>query len=74
MSDPQAAQRVSRETPAVPLQSTSLDIWRQKYCLRTIDGVEVDSDIDATFTRVAQTIANVEEGADKRELWYKEFL
>lgn len=74
MPDPQAAQRISRENPAVPLQSTSLDIWRQKYCLRTIDGLEVDSDIDATFTRVAKTIADVEEGADKRELWYKEFL
>jgi ribonucleoside-diphosphate reductase alpha chain len=74
MSDPQAAPSVSRETTTVPLQSTSLDIWRQKYCLKTIDGQEVDADIDATFARVAKTIADVEEGADKRELWHKEFL
>ena len=74
MSDPLAAPSVSRETTTVPLQSTSLDIWRQKYCLKTIDGQEVDADIDATFARVARTIADVEEGADKRELWHKEFL
>ncbi len=74
MPDPQTAHSVSRETKPVPMQPTSLDIWRQKYCLRTIDGQEVDADIDATFTRVAKTIADVEEGADKRELWYKEFL
>ncbi|MBE9539354.1 MAG: adenosylcobalamin-dependent ribonucleoside-diphosphate reductase [Proteobacteria bacterium] len=74
MSDPQAAPNVSREYSTVPLQSTSLDIWRQKYCLKTIDGQEVDADIDATFSRVAKTIANVEESADKRELWFKEFL
>lgn len=74
MSDSQAAPRISRETSSVPLQSTSLDIWRQKYCLRTIDGQEVDTDINATFARVAKTIADVEEGADKQELWYKEFL
>jgi len=74
MSDPQAARSVSRETTTVPLQSTSLDIWRQKYCLKTIDGQEVDADIDATFARVAKTIADVEEGADKRELWFKEFV
>ncbi len=74
MSDSQAVPRVSRETSSVPLQSTSLDIWRQKYCLRTIDGQEVDADINATFARVAKAIADVEEGADKQELWYKEFL
>ena len=74
MPDPQAVHRGSRENLTVPLQTTSLDIWRQKYCLRTIDGQEVDSDIDATFIRVARTIADVEQGADKRELWFKEFL
>ncbi len=74
MSDPQAARQVGRETTTVPLQSTSLDIWRQKYCLKTIDGQEVDADIDATFTRVAKTIADVEENAEKRELWFKKFV
>jgi len=74
MPDPQAAHSPGCASPTVPLQATSLDIWRQKYCLKTIDGLEVDADIDATFTRVAKTIADVEQSEAKRELWFKEFL
>ncbi|MCB1698604.1 MAG: adenosylcobalamin-dependent ribonucleoside-diphosphate reductase [Pseudomonadales bacterium] len=58
----------------IPLQATSLDIWRQKYCLRDTDGKPLDRDIDATFQRVAHAIAEVEATPQLRRHWNEEFL
>ena len=58
----------------VPLQAASLDIWRQKYCLRDQQGKPVDRDIDATLQRVARAIAAVESTAELERHWYEEFL
>ncbi len=69
----------SAEPPAmtpcgVDYQPASLDIWDRKYRLKRSDGTPVDSDIDATFQRVARALAELEEGAEKQEKWYREFL
>lgn len=65
------ARSVSNE---VPLQETSQDIWRQKYCLEDQAGKPVDRDIDATFKRVARAVAEVEATAELKGHWYEEFL
>ena len=56
---------------AVAMQPASLDIWDKKYRLKAKDGTPVDADIDATFRRVAQALAGVE---NEPERWYPEFL
>lgn len=58
----------------IPLQSTSLDIWDQKYCLKDKDGLPVDKSINDTYDRVARALADIEQTREKREYWYKEFL
>ena len=60
----------SKQTPAlravpnkvtdIEYQATSLDIWENKYCLKTKQGEMVDADMDATFQRVAKALAEVE--------------
>ncbi|HKK57045.1 adenosylcobalamin-dependent ribonucleoside-diphosphate reductase, partial [Marinobacter sp.] len=49
----------------IPLQDASLDIWNSKYQLKTKTGEPVDQDIDATYTRVATALAEVENKADR---------
>ncbi len=44
----------------IKLQPTSLDIWDTKYRLKAKDGSAVDADIDATYQRVAEALAEVE--------------
>lgn len=58
----------------VPLQSTSLEIWDQKYRLKDNEGNPIDQSIDDTFRRVAHTLADIEQTREKRDHWYKEFL
>jgi len=58
----------------IPLQSTSLDIWDQKYCLKDKDGLPIDKSINDTYDRVARALADIEQSKEKREYWYKEFL
>jgi ribonucleoside-diphosphate reductase alpha chain len=58
----------------VPLQATSLEIWQQKYCLRDREGQPVDTDIEASYERVARALADVEDTEEKREQWYRKFL
>ncbi len=71
-----AAYRLFRQAPAAPLelQPTSLDIWDQKYRLKTMDGAPLDADIDATFERVARALAAVEIGEDNQRHWHEKFL
>jgi len=57
----------------IEYQETSLDIWENKYCLKTKKGERVDDNMDDTFKRVAQALSEVEQESD-RDLWYREFL
>jgi ribonucleoside-diphosphate reductase alpha chain len=58
----------------VPLQATSLDIWQQKYALKSAAGEQLDADIEACYERVARAIAAVETDHDLQEQWYRKFL
>lgn len=57
-----------------PLQSASLDIWDQKYRLKNKDGEAVDPDIDGTYRRVANALAEVETTPELRTVWSERFL
>ena len=54
-----------------PLQPASSDIWDQKYRLKDKQGNAVDQDIEATYSRVAEAISQVEPKRQKH--WQKEF-
>jgi len=49
----------------IPMQDASLDIWNSKYQLKTKTGEAVDKDIEATYTRVATALSEVENKADR---------
>lgn len=74
-SSPQkpALKAVPRKVTDIEYQATSLDIWENKYCLKTKQGEMVDADMDATFQRVAKALAEVE-SEEVREHWNEEFL
>ena len=58
----------------IPVQSTSLSIWDQKYRLKDKSGRPVDQSVNDTFERVARVLAEAEQPGDKQDYWYKEFL
>ncbi len=58
----------------IPMQPASLDIWEQKYCLRSKDGTAVDENIAATWSRVARALSEQEQTEALREHWYQKFL
>ncbi len=58
----------------IPLQDTSMDIWDKKYRLKRKDGGPVDTDIDATYQRIARALAEVEVTPEMRNYWYEQFL
>jgi ribonucleoside-diphosphate reductase alpha chain len=57
----------------IPLQPASREIWDTKYRLKAKTGKPVDADLPATYRRVAEALANVEE-PDKREYWHERFV
>jgi ribonucleoside-diphosphate reductase alpha chain len=57
----------------IEFQETSLDIWENKYCLKTKQGERVDENMDATYQRVAKALADVE-AKPKRKYWNEKFL
>ena len=57
----------------ITYQETSLDIWENKYCLKSKKGDMVDESMDDTYKRVAKALSEVEE-EEKQELWYNKFL
>ncbi len=57
----------------IPLQPASREIWDTKYRLKTKTGEPVDADLQSTYRRVAEALAEVEEPA-KREFWNERFL
>ena len=71
---PAQLQVVKNAVINIPFQTASVDIWDSKYRLKTKDGQPVDKDIDATYSRVAKALSEVESSEEKRKYWYKEFL
>ena len=57
----------------IKFQETSLDIWENKYCLKTKKGDWVDKNMDETYKRVAKALSEVEDKA-KQEEWNEKFL
>ena len=58
----------------IPLQPASFDIWDKKYRLKTKQGVAVDTDIDASYQRIARALSDVEATPQLREHWRERFL
>lgn len=58
----------------IPFQSTSVDIWNQKYRLKDKDGTAIDNDINDTYARIARALADLEQGKEKCDYWYEKFL
>ena len=63
----------TNKTQDIPFQDASVDIWDKKYRLKTKEGDDVDNNMDETYQRVAQAIAEVEDEA-KRAEWHEKFL
>lgn len=57
----------------ITFQPTSLDIWENKYCLKSKKGDMVDGSMDDTYKRVARALSEVE-NKDKQDKWYEKFL
>ncbi len=57
----------------LPLQEASLTIWDTKYRLKTKSGAPVDTDIQATYKRVARALSDVEDRG-KRDYWHDRFV
>jgi ribonucleoside-diphosphate reductase alpha chain len=57
----------------IKFQDTSIDIWENKYCLKSKKGELVDQSMDDTYKRVARALSEVE-NKDKRAIWYDKFL
>jgi len=58
----------------IPVQPVSLDIWDKKYRLKSKQGDNIDKDMDATYSRVARALADVETTEEKRAEWHEKFL
>lgn len=57
----------------IAMQPVSVDIWDKKYRLKSKQGDNIDADIDATYSRVARALADVEV-EEKRPEWHEKFL
>ncbi len=69
-----SATTLTTESAEIPLQPASLDIWDKKYRLKTKGGEVIDRDMEATYRRVARSLADVEQTPAKREEWFERFL
>ncbi|AJQ94271.1 adenosylcobalamin-dependent ribonucleoside-diphosphate reductase [Gynuella sunshinyii] len=61
------------DSSVVQYQEASLDIWDSKYRLKDSRGNPVDSDLNATFARVARALCEVEK-KNVQSQWFKRFL
>jgi ribonucleoside-diphosphate reductase alpha chain len=64
---------VPKDVDSIPFQEASLDIWDKKYRLTSKDGVPLDRSMDDTYSRVARTLADVE-NESVRAYWSERFL
>lgn len=58
----------------IPLQPASEEIWQRKYQLKNNRAEAVDLCVEATFTRVARALADIENTPEKKIYWYEKFL
>ncbi len=65
---------VTQSAADIPYQEASLDIWDKKYRLKAKDGTLLDTSMDDTYKRVARALAEVEQGKERREQSYRDFL
>lgn len=65
---------VANAKSSISMQDASLDIWDKKYRLKNQQDEPVDTDIDASYQRVAQALAAVEETEELRLHWQQRFL
>ncbi|MBL4620768.1 MAG: adenosylcobalamin-dependent ribonucleoside-diphosphate reductase [Immundisolibacteraceae bacterium] len=72
MAELHAVDQVAQQVD-IPLQPASADIWDSKYRLKDKDAKPVDADLEATFTRVAVALADVELTPELREHWREKF-
>ena len=68
-----SAAKTMTTTKDISFQSASLDIWEKKYRLQAKDGSAVDKNMQDTYTRVANALADVE-APEKRDEWYARFV
>ena len=64
----------SKSLREVSMQSASLEIWDQKYRLKSKGGEILDRDIDGTWRRIARSLADIETTPALREHWFERFL
>jgi len=57
----------------IPMQTTSEDIWDQKYRLKNRNDEPVDQNLTATYMRVAKALSDIEK-PELRERCYKDFM
>jgi ribonucleoside-diphosphate reductase alpha chain len=67
------AVKAVKKTPEITFQEASLDIWDKKYRLKDKENNPVDADINATYTRVAKALSDVEDES-LREEWQARFV
>ena len=57
----------------IPMQPASVDIWDKKYRLKTKQGQSLDADIDGTYKRVAEALADAEPTVELQQYWMERF-
>ncbi len=67
------AKAAKKAQTEISFQPASVDIWDQKYRLKSKEGRCIDETIDDTYKRVATTLAGIEREPE-REQWYERFL
>ena len=60
MSAPKLKSVKASNDQIIPMQEASLDIWDKKYRLKDKESNPVDSDVNATYERVAKALSDVE--------------
>ncbi len=55
------------------MQPASVDIWDKKYRLKTKQGQSLDADIDGTYKRVAEALADAEPTVELQQYWMERF-
>ena len=74
ITDKDVGSETGKTLDQIDLQPASLDIWDKKYRLKTMKGDPVDADIEATYKRVAEALAEVESGKEKQDEWREKFV
>ncbi len=67
------AKTAKKAQTEIAFQPASVDIWDQKYRLKSKDGRCIDESIDDTYKRVARALAEIERESEQ-EQWYERFL